>query len=498
MLVPGQSFDRLGNASTSDGDTIRFLPHDLTADLSVGVETDGAALVLSQGAPIAETLRPGMRLGAGQSPPHDLGGSSRILSLALDSDTPDGTGVELAVRGWLGERWTEWRQDGDLDGLDGSTRLQVRIRLLSPHPGVSPSVRSVGVDTQPTQPPVRAQAFGPPTTTIWATREGLVGYTTSNGHLIQPRDHFVALPSTRSLNSLGGTDYMVRLTYHGRTTTVPVWDVGPWNIDDDYWNASRARFIDLPRWTPEDEAAFFNEYNNGRDQFGRYVIIPTSIDLADGTFWDDLGMSDNDWIQVTFLWLDAASPPPRSTPVIVPKSEPSGTATPTVTLTPTRTPPPTPTPTLTPTPYPTFVPGARAPVYRLSARTQADHAYTLSQTERDAAQSVYNYAYEGVPFELYPDAAAGMLPIYRLVNPRGHHLMTWSAAERDSAVSSYGFSYEGIVAFAPQTGTAQAIALHRLIGRTGDYFFTVSIAERDAAVASYGYSYEGVAGYVFP
>ena len=84
---------------------------------------------------------------------------------------------------------------------------------------------------------------------VFATREGLVGYTTANGHVIRPRDRFVALPSRRALCSKGGYQYQVRLSYNGRTVTAPVWDVGPWNTKDDYWNPSsaRERFNDLPQ-----------------------------------------------------------------------------------------------------------------------------------------------------------------------------------------------------------------------------------------------------------
>ncbi len=167
-----------------------------------------------------------------------------------------------------------------------------------------------------------AAQFGPPTATVWATREGLVGQTTANGHVIVERDRFVALPSRKALNALDKRDYVVRVEYKGRVAEAPVWDVGPWNIRDDYWNERRETSTDLPRWTSQAEAAFFQNYGNGRDRFGRYVTIPTSIDLADGTFWDDLHMTGNDWVKVTFLWLDAPSPAVRATPVVVPKTPP--------------------------------------------------------------------------------------------------------------------------------------------------------------------------------
>lgn len=141
--------------------------------------------------------------------------------------------------------------------------------------------------------------------TIYATREGLVGYTTANKHIIQAHDRFVALPSPRVLNADDQTYiYQVRLTYAGRTVDAPVWDVGPWNISDDYWNPPgvRERWQDLPQGMPEAQAAYQNKYNGGLDQYGRKVTAPTAIDLADGTFWDDLGMTQSNWISVKYLW----------------------------------------------------------------------------------------------------------------------------------------------------------------------------------------------------
>jgi len=145
--------------------------------------------------------------------------------------------------------------------------------------------------------------------TVFATRIGLVGYRTANGHVIQSHDHFVALPSTKVLCSNGGHEFEVRITYKGRSVVAPIWDVGPWNTKDDYWNPPQQREMwnDLPQGMPEAQAAYQNGYNGGKDQFGRTVTNPAGIDLADGTFWDDLGMTDNDWVTVEFLWAPAVS-----------------------------------------------------------------------------------------------------------------------------------------------------------------------------------------------
>ncbi len=145
---------------------------------------------------------------------------------------------------------------------------------------------------------------------IFATREGLVGRTTANGHIVRRNDRFVALPSRRALSSLGGTEYQVRLTYQGRSVVVPVWDVGPWNIRDDHWNPSsrREQWRDLPQGVPQAQAAFLNGYNGGRDGFGRRVSNPAGIDLADGVFSGALRMRDNDWISVEYLFSPETAP----------------------------------------------------------------------------------------------------------------------------------------------------------------------------------------------
>ena len=140
---------------------------------------------------------------------------------------------------------------------------------------------------------------------LWATREGLVGKTTASGHVIEPNDHFVALPSKKALNR------SVVVSYHGKSVTAPVLDVGPWNRDEAWWESGSARgqFADLPRFVPEVWAAFENGYNNGRDATGRFVTFPAMIDLGDGVYVD-LGMQQADWIDVTLSWLDGPSPAP--------------------------------------------------------------------------------------------------------------------------------------------------------------------------------------------
>jgi hypothetical protein len=161
-----------------------------------------------------------------------------------------------------------------------------------------------------------------PTYSVFATREGLVGHRTANGHRIVARDRFVALPDWGVLSSKGGNEFQVRVTYRGRSVVLPVWDVGPWNTHDDYWSPKR-RYDDLPVGQPMAHAAYHQRYHSGRDEFGRRIRMPNGIDIADGAFWDDLGMMKSDVVEVTFLWLsadpatDQATPAPGPNPVAV-------------------------------------------------------------------------------------------------------------------------------------------------------------------------------------
>ncbi|MEV5689819.1 hypothetical protein [Micromonospora globbae] len=222
---------------------------------------------------------------------------------------PAGGAVEVEVRGWrTSGGWTEWRT-GTAVFDRPVTRVQARVVLTARDPRAVATVRAVRLtaDSAATGPRAAAAAATPGITyRVFATRIGLVGEVTANGRTIQPRDHFVALPSRRALAPDDTGDYTVRVctTNGSRCTYAPVWDVGPWNTRDDYWNPSAVRenWKDLPRGRPEAQAAYQNGYHGGRDQFGRVVRNPAGIDLADGTFWDGLRLTTNAWVDVAYLW----------------------------------------------------------------------------------------------------------------------------------------------------------------------------------------------------
>lgn len=237
---------------------------------------------------------------------HPLKTPADLVSADLTGKAAVGVTVEVRGRQNDGE-WGEWRETGT--PLPEAT-LMVQVRVILS--GADATVASLALTaTLSGSPGLRAATPGL-TYRVFATREGLVGGTTANGHVITSRDHFVALPSRRGLAARNAGDYTVRVcTTTGtlRCEYAPVWDVGPWNTTDDYWNpaATRQSWKDLPQGRPEAQAAYQNNYNGGKDQFGRTVANPAGIDLADGTFWDGLRLTDNSWVNVSFLWTGTGS-----------------------------------------------------------------------------------------------------------------------------------------------------------------------------------------------
>ncbi|MEV4147401.1 hypothetical protein AB0J40_27295 [Amycolatopsis sp. NPDC049691] len=237
---------------------------------------------------------------------HALGTPANRVDAQLTADTPKGTAVEVDVRGRTGaDDWTEWTPAGTAFKTSVSS-VQVRIGLHSDTDGVRPSVSGVSLSAAGAPQVNALAATAALTYKVYGTREGLVGGTTANGHVITSHDHFVSFPSGKSVSPKGTGNYTARVcrTDGSRCEYAPVWEIGPWNERDDYWNPAsvRSEFKDLPQGTPEAQAAYLQGYNNKKDDSGRTVQNPAGIDLADGVFWDGLGMSDNGYVNVTYLW----------------------------------------------------------------------------------------------------------------------------------------------------------------------------------------------------
>ncbi|PZF86923.1 TrbC/VirB2 family protein [Micromonospora deserti] len=273
-------------------------------DVNVRHSRSGLRLADPRPAPVRgrhRTLTEGLYLAA----PHTLRRPATRVRAEVAARVTPGATVETQVRGWRADGWTEWREATRGAVFDRPvSRVQTRVVLTAAASGATAEVRSVRL-TADTVAAVSAATPGR-AYRVYATRVGLVGEVTANGHTIQPRDHFVALPSRRGLAPLNTGDYTVRVctTTGSRCEYAPAWDVGPWNTRDDYWNLSAVRenWKDLPQGRPQAQAAYQYGYNGGRDQFGRVVLNPAGIDLADGTFWDGLQLTTNAWVDVAYLW----------------------------------------------------------------------------------------------------------------------------------------------------------------------------------------------------
>ena len=91
----------------------------------------------------------------------------------------------------------------------------------------------------------------------------------------------VALPH-RKLKFRGGFRVPIRPVKGGRGDRPPVKEVGPWNTYDNYWQSGDKRDMwrSLRRCVPEAQAAYFDNYNKGEDEFGRKVRNPAGVDLT--------------------------------------------------------------------------------------------------------------------------------------------------------------------------------------------------------------------------
>jgi len=288
---------------------------DLATGEAAGVVSAGGAVRLDPGTAFAAPADSALTEGAPDVvptglltlAPHELTAPTSRVASVLDADVPAGSTASMDVRGRTATGgWTEWipSAESGTASLPVATR-EVQGRLVLT--GTGATVRGAtltaawatgGVEGAQTE-------AAPYSAGVFATREGLVGGTTANGHVITDRDHFVALPSRRALSPRDTSDYSVKVCApNGRCAFAPVWDVGPWNTRDDYWNPADRRqdWKDLPQGVPEAQAAFRNGYNGGNDQFGRKLVNPAGIDLADGVFWDALGLKDNSQVRVDYLW----------------------------------------------------------------------------------------------------------------------------------------------------------------------------------------------------
>src|SRR5215217_6022356 len=81
--------------------------------------------------------------------------------------------------------------------------------------------------------------------------------------------------------------------------------VGPWNTYDNYWmrKKHRTRFKRVPRCKPEAQVAYYQNFNEGKDEFGREVLNPAGVDMTpDVARSMGLKKYQNAWVYVRFPW----------------------------------------------------------------------------------------------------------------------------------------------------------------------------------------------------
>jgi len=114
---------------------------------------------------------------------------------------------------------------------------------------------------------------------VFATREGQIGDVTATRLRIRSDSRFVALPHPKALGKT------VEIRHGDRAVVAKVLDVGPWNVDDAYWERGER---------PASE--------RGRGAFRKPVNL-AGIDLSDPVF-AELGMQDNDYVEWRFVHSD--------------------------------------------------------------------------------------------------------------------------------------------------------------------------------------------------
>ncbi|NJN16518.1 MAG: hypothetical protein HC822_09705 [Oscillochloris sp.] len=288
--------------------------------------SDGSYALSPDALPAPTMLGNYQRHGIVLSAPQSFAQPVSRLQIQYQAGVPAGSAFRIDLRSSVdGSRWLPWTTELSNAAVihfpQPIRAAQYRITLLGSTtigPQITPPILA------PTNAAATAEAAAvdpyaiAPTFRIRATRQGMIGGRTANGYIIPPKARFVSLPDWSVLSSRGGNEYQVRISYRGRSTVVPVYDVGPYSGRDDYWDIVRNGYPDLERGWPMDHAAYYEGYNNRRADKG-YVRFPTAMDVGDGAWIDDLGIvGDQAEVEVTYLWLgqDPFAGPPARDPAV--------------------------------------------------------------------------------------------------------------------------------------------------------------------------------------
>lgn len=157
--------------------------------------------------------------------------------------------------------------------------------------------------------PVSIDAAGNRSYSIYATH-----FDTNGAYKVALPDKCLKFSNGGS-SICSGSGYPANSTFTAKleytsSVNLTAFDSGPWNVDDNFFATlddpqPRRLFTDLPLGMPAAQAAYFDDYNSGLDQFDRTVTAPFALDIGDGV-GDDIGLpkGNNDWVTVTFKWTD--------------------------------------------------------------------------------------------------------------------------------------------------------------------------------------------------
>ncbi len=264
-------------------------------------------------------------------------------------------------------------------GRRGALRI-VAVALLA-LAAIQPMVAAAAPGRDTTRPVTAAVIIGGGSYAVTASvfgseADGLVGQMTASGHILQARDHLVALPSCTASScpwlapgtgpeaewgpqeSCAEPDDLcwveVTSPETGACTVAPVLDLGPLFIKDNWWAPFERRTYTLDQGVPAAEAAAKGAdlgYGPGMSDKGHDIAndfaFAAGIDLAAGT-WIDLGLDPRQGIapmHVRMLWqaqimhTEACDGTGGDVPIADPGTEPVPTAVPGTEPVPTEAPP---------------------------------------------------------------------------------------------------------------------------------------------------------------
>ena len=142
-------------------------------------------------------------------------------------------------------------------------------------------------------------------------------------------------------------------------------------------------------------------------------------------------------------------------------------------------------------------------IYRFFNNSAGVHFYTADDNEKNAAQELDNFNFEGASYAGI-DPLTGIpepSPVYRFLNEdTGVHLYTVSEQERDVVEELDNYNFEGDVFFAHENQVDGSIPIFRFFNATtGAHFYTPSTVERDNVENNLPeFESEGIAYYALP